>query len=136
MLAFVKTFNFAKHLKALRWKTPFEAMAHAWTKDPSIFTINPRHLIPDQTHQANVPVYQGAGVQPFLPFRNLAERFFGKLKHFQSRGDGKLSAHGRHRYANLQKNARRETAGELRFTIAFIHRLHYVQHSNLKSARG
>ena len=46
VLAFVRTYNFAKHLKALRWKTPFEAIAHAWTKDPSIFTISPRHLIP------------------------------------------------------------------------------------------
>jgi transposase-like protein len=46
VLAFVKTYNFAKHLKALRWKTPFEAIAHAWTTNPSIFKINPRHLIP------------------------------------------------------------------------------------------
>jgi transposase-like protein len=46
VLAFVKAYNFAKHLKALRWKTPFEAITHAWTKDPSIFKINPRHLIP------------------------------------------------------------------------------------------
>ncbi len=43
--AFVAAYNFAKHLKALRWKTPFEAIAHAWTTDPSIFKINPRHLI-------------------------------------------------------------------------------------------
>jgi hypothetical protein len=46
VVAFVKTYNFAKHLKALRWKTAFEAIAHAWTKDPSLFAINPRHLIP------------------------------------------------------------------------------------------
>ena len=46
VLAFVKTYNFAKHLKALRWKTPFEAIANAWTNNPSIFKINPRHLIP------------------------------------------------------------------------------------------
>ena len=45
-LAFVKTYNFAKHLKALRWRTPFEAIAHAWTKDPTSFKIDPRHLIP------------------------------------------------------------------------------------------
>ncbi|MFZ3354418.1 MAG: IS481 family transposase, partial [Xanthobacteraceae bacterium] len=37
---------FAKHLKALRWKTPFEAICGAWTKDPAAFIINPRHLIP------------------------------------------------------------------------------------------
>ena len=46
VIAFVRTYNFAKHLKALRWQTPFEAIAHAWTNDPSIFKINPRHLIP------------------------------------------------------------------------------------------
>lgn len=46
VLAFVNTDNFAKHLKALRWKTPFEAILHAWTKDPTIFAVNPRHLIP------------------------------------------------------------------------------------------
>ena len=46
VVAFVRTYNFAKHLKALRWKTPLQAIAHAWTKDPTVFTINPRHLIP------------------------------------------------------------------------------------------
>jgi transposase-like protein len=46
VLAFVKTYNFAKHLKALRWKTPFETIVQAWTKDPSVFNIDPRHLIP------------------------------------------------------------------------------------------
>ena len=46
VLAFVAAYNFAKHLKALRWKTPFEAIAYAWTADPSRFRINPRHLTP------------------------------------------------------------------------------------------
>ena len=46
VLAFVAAYNFAKHLKALRWQTPFEAICKAWTKDPSAFNINPRHLIP------------------------------------------------------------------------------------------
>jgi hypothetical protein len=46
VLAFVSAYNFAKHLKALKWKTPFEAIIHAWTKEPSIFKIDPRHLIP------------------------------------------------------------------------------------------
>ena len=46
VLAFVAAYNFAKHLKALRWRTPFEAIAHAWTADPSRFRIDPRHLIP------------------------------------------------------------------------------------------
>ena len=46
VLAFVRAYNFAKHLKALRWRTPFEAITHAWTADPSKFRINPRYLIP------------------------------------------------------------------------------------------
>ena len=47
VLAFMKAYNYAERLKALRWKTPpFEAIALAWTRDPSIFKINPRHLIP------------------------------------------------------------------------------------------
>jgi len=46
ILAFVTAYNFAKHLKALRWRTPFQAICDAWTKDPSIFRINPHHLIP------------------------------------------------------------------------------------------
>jgi restriction endonuclease Mrr len=37
VLAFVTASNFAKHLKAV---------CDAWTKDPSIFKINPHHLIP------------------------------------------------------------------------------------------
>ena len=46
VLAFVAAYNFAKHLKALRWRTPFEAIKDAWTEDPTVFKINPRHLIP------------------------------------------------------------------------------------------
>ena len=46
VLAFVRAYNFAKHLKALRWRTPFQAVLDAWTKDPSIFKIDPHHLIP------------------------------------------------------------------------------------------
>ena len=46
VLAFVTAYNFAKHLKALRWRTPFQAICDAWAKDPSIFKINPHHLIP------------------------------------------------------------------------------------------
>ena len=36
----------AKHLKALRWRTPFQAICEAWSKDPGPFKINPHHLIP------------------------------------------------------------------------------------------
>ena len=46
VLVFVSAYNFAKHLKASRWKTPFEAIGHAWTNTPDIFKLNPRHLIP------------------------------------------------------------------------------------------
>jgi transposase InsO family protein len=46
VLAFVRAYNFAKHLKALRWRTPFQAVLDAWTKDPSIFKMDPHHLIP------------------------------------------------------------------------------------------
>jgi transposase InsO family protein len=46
VLAFVTAYNFAKHLKALRWRTPFQAVCDAWNVDPSAFKINPRHLIP------------------------------------------------------------------------------------------
>jgi transposase-like protein len=46
VLAFVAAYNFAKHLKALRWRTPYQLICEAWTKDPSIFKINPHHLIP------------------------------------------------------------------------------------------
>ena len=46
VLAFVAAYNFAKHLKALRWRTPFRAVCDAWTEDPATFRINPHHLIP------------------------------------------------------------------------------------------
>ena len=46
VLAFVSAYNFAKHLKSIRWKTPFEFVCHAWTTTPAIFKLNPRHLIP------------------------------------------------------------------------------------------
>ena len=46
VLAFVTAYNFAKHLKALKWRTPYQAICSAWTNDPAAFKINPRHLIP------------------------------------------------------------------------------------------
>ena len=45
-LAFVTAYNFAKHLKALRWRTPFQAICDAWQADASAFKIDPHHLIP------------------------------------------------------------------------------------------
>jgi len=32
--AFITAYNFAKHLKALRWRTPFQAICDAWTRRP------------------------------------------------------------------------------------------------------
>jgi transposase InsO family protein len=46
VLAFVTAYNFAKHLKALKWRTPYQVICEAWTKAPTIFKINPNHLIP------------------------------------------------------------------------------------------
>jgi len=46
VLAFVRAYDFAKHLKAPRWRTPFQAICGAWSNDPSIFKVNPHHLIP------------------------------------------------------------------------------------------
>jgi len=46
VLAFVSAYNFAKHLKATRWKTPFEAVCHTWTTTPEIFKLDPLYLIP------------------------------------------------------------------------------------------
>ncbi|WP_050874671.1 integrase core domain-containing protein [Comamonas testosteroni] len=42
--AFAQSYNFGKHLKALRWKTPFRAICEAWEKDPSRFRLHPHHL--------------------------------------------------------------------------------------------
>jgi hypothetical protein len=44
--AFVTAYNFAKPLKALRWRTHFRSICDAWTKDRSAFKVNPHHLIP------------------------------------------------------------------------------------------
>jgi transposase InsO family protein len=46
VLAFVSAYNFAKHLKALRWQTPLKTICDAWTQDPNRFKLNPHHLIP------------------------------------------------------------------------------------------
>lgn len=36
----------AKYLKAIRWRTPFDTICKAWTKDSTRFKIGSRHLIP------------------------------------------------------------------------------------------
>lgn len=45
VLAFVSAYNFAKHLKALQWRTPFQMICDTWKKTPEAFKINPHHLI-------------------------------------------------------------------------------------------
>ncbi len=45
VFASVTAHNFAKYLKALRWRTPFNA-SDAWIRDSAILKINPHHLIP------------------------------------------------------------------------------------------
>ena len=45
-LAFVRTYNFAKYLKALRWRTPFRTICDAWHHKPERFRIDPHHLTP------------------------------------------------------------------------------------------
>ena len=47
VLAFVLAYNFARHLKALRWRTPLKVISEAWTENPDRFTINPHLLIPE-----------------------------------------------------------------------------------------
>jgi hypothetical protein len=46
VLAFVMAYTFGKHLKRLRWRTPFQAMREAWAKNHGPFKINPHHLSP------------------------------------------------------------------------------------------
>ncbi len=46
VLAFVTAYNFAKHLKALRWKTPHETIQALWESKPDLFRNSPDHLIP------------------------------------------------------------------------------------------
>jgi transposase InsO family protein len=53
VLAFVTAYNFAKHLKALRWRTPFQAICDAWQADASAFKIDPHHLIPGPNSESS-----------------------------------------------------------------------------------
>ena len=43
--AWVVADDLGKHLKGLRWRTPFQATCEAWAKDPSVFRADPHHLI-------------------------------------------------------------------------------------------
>ncbi|GEM_PF-1682972 len=42
--AFIGAYNFAKRLKSLGGRTPFEAIVDAWTKDPTRFKASPDQL--------------------------------------------------------------------------------------------
>src|SRR5579862_7959261 len=44
---------FARQLKALPWRTPFQGLHEFWTKDPSSFKINLEHFIPGPHTQAD-----------------------------------------------------------------------------------
>ena len=44
---YLGAYNFAKHhLKALRWKTPYETIQAPWQSEPGLFRYSPDHLIP------------------------------------------------------------------------------------------
>ena len=36
-------YNFAKQLKALRFKTPYEAIEELWKAKPHVFIVKPNH---------------------------------------------------------------------------------------------
>ena len=39
-------YNFAKQLKALRFKTPYEAIEQIWKSKPEVFIVEPHHHMP------------------------------------------------------------------------------------------
>ena len=43
---YLAAYNFAKHLKALRWKTPYETIRALWEAKPELFHRSPDHLTP------------------------------------------------------------------------------------------
>jgi hypothetical protein len=45
-MTFVTAYNFAKHLRALQWNTPFQSICDVWKIDPSEFKIDPHKLEP------------------------------------------------------------------------------------------
>ena len=44
---FVRAYNYARRLKALKGLTPFEYICRIWIDDPDRFIINPDHFIPE-----------------------------------------------------------------------------------------
>ena len=55
LAAFVAAYNFAKRLKSLGGKTPFEAIVDAWTKQPKRFRLSPNHLTSGLNRRARPP---------------------------------------------------------------------------------
>jgi hypothetical protein len=41
---YLAAYNFAKHLKALRWRTPYETLEALWPSRPELFGRSPDHL--------------------------------------------------------------------------------------------
>lgn len=41
---YLAAYNFAKHLKALRWKTPYETIRALWESKPELFRDSPDQL--------------------------------------------------------------------------------------------
>ncbi len=60
-LSFVTAYNFAKHLKALKWKTPFQSICDAWKSKPSAFKINPHHGRPPVPKDCSITIIPGGG---------------------------------------------------------------------------
>ena len=56
VLAFVTAYNFAKHLKALRWRTPFQAVCDAWQSRPVSVQDQPAPPHPGTAHLATLPL--------------------------------------------------------------------------------
>lgn len=44
---FVSAYNYTRRLKTLKDLTPFGFICEIWTKEPSRFTLNPYHQMPD-----------------------------------------------------------------------------------------
>ena len=56
VLAYVCALNFAKHLKTLRWKTPYQTIVDAWQKKPG-YLQNRSSSPPPYSHLTGVPAH-------------------------------------------------------------------------------
>lgn len=79
VLAFVAAYNFAKHLKALKWKTPFEAVLQAWTKGLVKLQNRPRSPHPGTKHLARALSSDHAPIRRRIRKPNVDEA--GRLHH-------------------------------------------------------